>query len=202
MKNYYEELEVSKTASKEVIEKVYKVLAKKYHPDTTQELDKQASEEKFKLISEAYEILSDNEKRKKYDLELEKANPTISYEEYMNIVNERDSLSYSLNNLKNELNQYNTSNTTNHNVNHIPYNQVNYNNTSSSQNYSNPNNSTQRKTYYYTNTGKPASVFAYYKYKIKEFFSNIAILFLSILVAILIIKSILNFNLFSLFLHK
>lgn len=209
MKNYYDELEVSKTASKEVIEKVYKVLAKKYHPDTTQEIDKQASEEKFKAISEAYEILSDNEKRKKYDLELEQASPTISYEEYLNIVNERDSLTNSLNNLKNELNQYKVSNTTNYNVNHIPYNQVNsnnlsnnYNNTNSSQNYANPNNSTQRKTYYYTNTGKPASAFAYYKYKIKEFFSNIGLLLLFILAIILIINAFLNFNLFSLFVGK
>ena len=40
MRNYYDELEVSKTASKEVIEKLYKVLAKKYHPDITKETDK------------------------------------------------------------------------------------------------------------------------------------------------------------------
>ena len=87
MKNYYDELQISKTASKEVIEKVYKVLAKKYHPDTTQEIDKHAAEEKFKIISEAYEILSDDEKRKQYDLELEQSNPTISYEEYINVIN-------------------------------------------------------------------------------------------------------------------
>ena len=71
MKNYYDDLEISKKASKEVIEKVYKVLAKKYHPDTTKEIDKQAAEDKFKAISEAYEILSNEEKRKKYDIELE-----------------------------------------------------------------------------------------------------------------------------------
>jgi len=106
MKNYYDELEVSKTASKEVIEKVYKVLAKKYHPDTTKEIDKQAAEEKFKIISEAYEILSDDEKRKKYDLEFEESNPTISYEEYINVVNQRDSLNNAFNNLKNEFYQF------------------------------------------------------------------------------------------------
>ena len=49
MKNYYDELEVSHSASKEVIEKVYKVLAKKYHPDTTKEIDKIAAEENLKL---------------------------------------------------------------------------------------------------------------------------------------------------------
>lgn len=69
MKNYYEILEVSETASKEVIEKVYKVLAKKYHPDVNPENIKEA-EEKFKEISEAYEVLSDDTKRKAYDIEL------------------------------------------------------------------------------------------------------------------------------------
>ena len=106
MKNYYDELEVSKTASKEVIEKVYKVLAKKYHPDTAKELDKQAAEEKFKIIGEAYEILSDVEKRKKYDLELEQSNPTISYEDYMDVINQRDSLNIAFNELKNEFYQF------------------------------------------------------------------------------------------------
>ena len=64
-------LEVNENASKEVIEKVYKVLAKKYHPDlqTTPE-EKEKAEEKMKEINEAYSILSDTEKRRKYDLEL------------------------------------------------------------------------------------------------------------------------------------
>lgn len=121
MKNYYEELEVSKTASKEVIEKVYKVLAKKYHPDTTKEADKQAAEEKFKTISEAYETLSDDEKRKKYDVELEQTNPQISYEKYEALLQERDVLNNELNHLKGQFyqlkNQY-TGTTTN--ANHPP----------------------------------------------------------------------------------
>lgn len=221
MKNYYDELEVSRTASKEVIEKVYKVLAKKYHPDTTKESDKQASEEKFKVISEAYEILSDDEKRKKYDLELEQSNPTISYEEYVNVINQRDSLNTALNNLKNEFIEYKNSNTTNsqyyNNNNYIPYNQVNsnFNNNTSynsyqnttknnntmnrNNNYTNTNTNSNKKTYYYTSTGKPASVFDYYKYKIKEFFSNIGILLLAIIVAILMLNAFSDFNLFSLF---
>lgn len=209
MKNYYDELEVSKTASKEVIEKVYKVLAKKYHPDTTKENDKQAAEEKFKAISEAYEVLSDDERRKKYDLELEQSNPTISYEEYINVVNQRDTLSHTLNNLKNEFYQFKNSVNTNqhYNNNHIPYNQVNpnlnnsnntYNSSNNHQNI-NQNNSSHKKTYYYTNTGKPASAFDYFKYKIKEFFSNIGLLLLSILAAILIINAFSSFNLFNLF---
>ena len=71
-KNYYEILEVSQNASSEVIEKAYKTLAKKYHPDLQpDEASKKESENKMKEINEAYEILSDEEKRKIYNLELE-----------------------------------------------------------------------------------------------------------------------------------
>lgn len=72
MKDLYKVLEVDRKASIDVIEKAYKVLAKKNHPDlqSTQEAKKQA-EEKIKKINEAYEILKDEEKRRKYDLELE-----------------------------------------------------------------------------------------------------------------------------------
>lgn len=71
MNNYYEILEVSKNASKEVIEKAYKVLTKKYHPDLQEQSNKQTAEEKMKLINEAYEVLSDDTKRKEYDIELQ-----------------------------------------------------------------------------------------------------------------------------------
>ena len=71
MKNYYEILEVNQNASKEVIDKVYKILAKKYHPDTQEESKKAAAEELFKEISSAYEVLSNEEKRKEYDKQLE-----------------------------------------------------------------------------------------------------------------------------------
>lgn len=73
MKDFYRILEVDRKASIDVIEKAYKVLAKKYHPDlqTTQEA-KKIAEEKIKTINEAYEILKDEEKRRKYDLQLER----------------------------------------------------------------------------------------------------------------------------------
>lgn len=70
MSNLYEILEVSEKASKEVIEKAYKVLAKRYHPDLQEEKDKKQAEEKMKQINEAYTILIDDEKRKAYDIEL------------------------------------------------------------------------------------------------------------------------------------
>ena len=71
MANLYEILEVSEKASKEVIDKAYHVLAKKYHPDLqqTQEKKRQA-EVKMKKINEAYNILGNEQKRKIYDLKL------------------------------------------------------------------------------------------------------------------------------------
>ena len=68
MVTYYEILEVSRTASKEVITKAYKVLVRKYHPDLEQdEGKKEEAKEKMVRINEAYETLSDDIKREKYD---------------------------------------------------------------------------------------------------------------------------------------
>ncbi len=65
LKDYYAILGVEKGASKNDIKKAYHKLARKYHPDANPN-NKQA-EEKFKEISEAYEVLSDPQKRKEYD---------------------------------------------------------------------------------------------------------------------------------------
>ena len=67
MSTLYEILEVSENASKEVIDKAYKVLAKRYHPDLQQDADKKQAEIKMKQINEAYDVLSDDIKRKEYD---------------------------------------------------------------------------------------------------------------------------------------
>ena len=64
-KDYYKILELDKSASQNDIKKAYRKLALKYHPDKNPN-DKEA-EKKFKDISEAYEVLGDPEKRKKYD---------------------------------------------------------------------------------------------------------------------------------------
>src|SRR5258708_3016360 len=64
-KDYYKVLGVSKGASADDIKKAFRKLARKYHPDVNPG-DKKA-EEKFKEINEAYEVLSDPDKRKKYD---------------------------------------------------------------------------------------------------------------------------------------
>jgi curved DNA-binding protein CbpA len=65
--NFYEILEVPKNATTDDIKKAYKKLAMKWHPDKNPNNVKEA-EEKFKIIAEAYAILSDPEKRRKYDL--------------------------------------------------------------------------------------------------------------------------------------
>jgi curved DNA-binding protein len=64
-KDYYKTLGVKKNASADDIKKAYRKLARKYHPDVNQ--GDKAAEEKFKDINEAYEVLSDEEKRGKYD---------------------------------------------------------------------------------------------------------------------------------------
>jgi curved DNA-binding protein len=64
-RDYYETLGVAKTATDNEIRSAFRKLARKYHPDVAK--DKKAAEEKFKQINEAYEVLSDPDKRKKYD---------------------------------------------------------------------------------------------------------------------------------------
>lgn len=78
METLYDILEVSKKASKEVIEKAYRTLAKKYHPDLQEEKDRAYAEEKMKKINEAYDILSNEEKRNEYDRELEEQEERIA----------------------------------------------------------------------------------------------------------------------------
>ncbi len=71
METLYDVLEVSRKASKEVIEKAYKTLAKKYHPDLQASEDKTNAEEMMKKINDAYSVLSDDKKRQQYDAKLE-----------------------------------------------------------------------------------------------------------------------------------
>lgn len=72
MKKYYEILEVSPNASNEVIERAYKVLVKKNHPDLYEGEKKLYAEQRVRDINEAYKILSDEFLREQYNLELQK----------------------------------------------------------------------------------------------------------------------------------
>ena len=65
-RDYYEVLGINRTASKEDVKVAYRTLAKKFHPDLNKDNPKLA-EEKFKEISEAYEVLIDDNKRARYD---------------------------------------------------------------------------------------------------------------------------------------
>ncbi len=65
-RDYYEVLGVNKNATDDEIKKAYRKLAKKYHPDANQD-NKQEAEKKFKEVNEAYETLSDSQKRRMYD---------------------------------------------------------------------------------------------------------------------------------------
>ena len=69
MKNYYKILEVSENASTEVIEKAYKVLVRRYHPDL--QVSNPEAEKKIREINEAYDVLSDSFLKDQYDKELQ-----------------------------------------------------------------------------------------------------------------------------------
>src|SRR6187399_942110 len=64
-KDYYATLGVPKTASQDDIRKAFRKLARQHHPDVAK--DKKTAETKFKEINEAYEVLGDADKRKRYD---------------------------------------------------------------------------------------------------------------------------------------
>ena len=64
-RDYYQTLGVAKSATAQEIKSAFRKLARQHHPDTAK--DKKAAEEKFKEINEAYEVLGDPEKRKRYD---------------------------------------------------------------------------------------------------------------------------------------
>jgi len=66
-RDYYDILGVSKTASEDELKKAYRKMAMEHHPDMVKEGDKKVHEEHFKEINEAYQVLSDPQKRKMYD---------------------------------------------------------------------------------------------------------------------------------------
>lgn len=137
MKNYYDVLEVSRKASKDTINKIFKIHMKANHPDLFQGEEKIKAEEKSKELTEAYNVLSDDNERAKYDAELEaeestQTNPKIESiiqeNEYLKqVIAKKDAYISRLTGMdfENSNNQYNNVNYNN------PYNQQynpNYNN--------------------------------------------------------------------------
>ncbi len=107
-KNYYEILEVDRNASPEIIEKAYKTLAKKYHPDLQDDIHKKESEEVFKVINEAYQTLSDPEQRALYNQKIE--NTIVSQDKYDEMSRQNEVLKNKLNHLQQHM--YHENNTT------------------------------------------------------------------------------------------
>ena len=105
-KNYYEILEVDRNASPEIIEKAYKTLAKKYHPDLQDDIHKKEAEETFKMINEAYETLSNPEQRSLYDQKLE--DTIVSQDKYNEMYQQNQVLKNKLNDLQQHMYNENT----------------------------------------------------------------------------------------------
>ena len=127
-KNYYEILQINQNASPEIIDKAYKTLAKKYHPDLQEESNKKQAEEILKEINEAYEILSNPDKKALYDQNLK--NEAISQEDYDEIYEENQNLKNAINHMQNSRYANPRTNTTNNsninnNLNKNNYNQNN-----------------------------------------------------------------------------
>lgn len=79
-KNYYQILQVDREASLEIIEKAYKTLVKKYHPDLQNKDNQKEAEAMIKIINEAYGTLSNKEKRYEYDQKLKENNIIVQNE--------------------------------------------------------------------------------------------------------------------------
>ena len=191
-KNYYDILEVNKNASPEIIEKAYKTLVKKYHPDLQDNNLKAEYEQKIKLINEAFEVLSDSEKRKNYDLNLKQTE--FSVEDYNNLINENLKLKNEINYLKNNFNN-NFNNKINENLN---YNDINKNNLNNNKNINNnysenirqKYNEAINKAYYdaYIQDLKNRGYKIKYKKTFKEYLKSLISVFITVIIFILIFQ--------------
>ena len=198
-KNYYDILEVNKNASPEIIEKAYKTLVKKYHPDLQNNNLKAEYEEKIKLINEAFEVLSNSEKRKNYDLNLKQTE--FSVEDYNNLINENLKLKNEINYLKNNLINYknNINNNLNNKINeNLNYNDINKNNLNNNKNINNnysenirqKYNDVINKAYYdaYIQDLKNRGYKIKYKKTFKEYLKSLISLFITIIIFLLIFQ--------------
>lgn len=166
-KNYYEILEVDKNASKEIIDKAYKTLAKKYHPDL-QTNDVKESEEKMKKINEAYSVLNDEEQREIYNQQLN--DYFVSVEEYQRLLQENIILKEKLNEICNPVTDVNDIN-------------IQFEEEEVTPQYSQNNNFGQKYKEYYTRNIRKSG-----KKSIKEHLKSLIALVLTIIIFIIILQ--------------
>lgn len=169
-KNYYDWLEVNKNASNEIVEKAYKTLVKKYHPDLQEGEKKLEYEEILKHINEAYDTLSDPIKRQSYDAQIKEN--SYAEDNYQNLYNENQQL-------KNEINNLNIRNQSQEYQNKMNQEQYNQNDAE----YNKKMNDAINKAYYdaYIQDLKNRG----YKIKYKKTFKDYLHMFIAILVVIL-----------------
>ncbi len=185
--NYYKILEVDRNASPEVIEKAYKTLAKKYHPDLQESNMKQEAEEKLKLINEAYETLSNPNSRAEYDVTLNQNE--ISEEELYKLTQENQNLYNELNNLRNNANT-----TYNNKTNNISYDekfqdeQERQNQYEKQLEYENQIQQAREKAYHdaYIQDLKNRGYKIKYKKTPKDYIKNFTALFITIIILFLL----------------
>lgn len=149
MENYYKILEIDQNASQEIIEKAYKTLVKKYHPDLKQGTEKVEAENKIKQINLAYDTLSDKTKRKQYNSNLKEK--YISLAEYNSLLQENINLKKQLNNMKNTKSNFKDPFTRSPNSYNINQTQRVY--------YKAPKNSYYNTNYNYSSQEKPKGIF-------------------------------------------
>ena len=180
MKNYYEILEVDRNASKEIIEKAYKTLAKKYHPDVQEQNQKKIAEEKMKLINEAYSVLSDENQKEEYDKQLE--DEIISKEMYQELVQENIELKRKMQNNA----TYRVQNQPNTSYSQVQNNKQTYN----QQEYNQKINQAVNKAYRdaYIQDLKNRGYKIRYKKTLKDYGKNLLALILTILIFLLIVQ--------------
>ncbi len=194
-KNYYEILEVDRNASPEIIEKAYKTLAKKYHPDLQDDIHKKESEEIFKIINEAYQTLSDSEQRALYDQKIE--DTVVSQDKYDEMYQQNQVLKDKLNDLQQHM--YNE-NTYSQNVNSVNNNaNINYSSDNTQNSYQNAQAEQYRRNLEYEQQVNQARQQAYhdayiqdlknrgYKIRYKKSFSDYVKSFIALIIVVLIL---------------
>lgn len=190
MKNYYEILEVNPKASDEIIKKIYKIKIKKNHPDLFQGEEKKKAEEITKELTEAYDILSDAQKRKDYDIELQNDTQEDSqYYKYQALIsNLKEENEYLKNVIKSKNNMINEFIQTTTNAFQYKNDQDYHRYYREQENYENNKN---------TENTSDKNYFRYVLFDLKQLFSKLLVFFLIIISLLLILWGITGNNVFK-----